>query len=121
MKPRTWIAVGAIAAFIAVACGAFGAHALKTRLDAEQLAIWGTAVHYQMFHALALLGFGVWRERTPGSNLPGQAFLAGIVLFSGSLYGLALGGPSWLGPITPLGGAAFLIGWLVLAVQALRE
>ena len=77
--------------------------------------------HYHALHALALFAFGIWRERTPGSNLAGFAFLACIVLFSGSLYGLALGGPSWLGPVTPLGGVAFLGGWLALGIQSLRE
>ncbi len=107
--------------FIAIAFGAFGAHALKARIDAEHLAIWNTAVHYHALHALALVAFGIWRERVPGGNLPAIALLAGIVLFSGSLYGLALGGPTWLGPLTPLGGVAFLTGWFVLGVQAVRK
>jgi len=105
---------------LAVALGAFGAHSLKTRIDAEHLAIWNTAVHYHALHGLALFAFGIWRERAAGKSHAGFAFLAGIVLFSGSLYGLALGGPSWLGPLTPLGGLAFLAGWLLVAVQALR-
>ncbi len=107
--------------FLAIACGAFGAHALKARLDAEHLAVWTTAVHYHALHALALVAFGIWRERNPGGSLPACALLVGIVLFSGSLYGLALGGPAWLGPVTPLGGASFLTGWLALGVQALRK
>ncbi len=107
--------------FLAIACGAFGAHALKARIDAEHLAIWNTAVHYHALHALALVAFGIWRERTPGGSLPACALLVGIFLFCGSLYGLALGGPAWLGPVTPLGGVAFLTGWLALGVQALRK
>lgn len=106
--------------FLAVALGAFGAHGLKDRLGPEHLPTWNTAVHYHALHALALVVFGVWRQRTPGSSLAGFAFLLGILCFSGSLYGLALGGPAWLGPVTPFGGVAFLAGWLVLAVQALR-
>jgi len=106
---------------LAVALGAFGAHALKSRVDAEHLAIWSTAVHYHALHALALFVYGVWRERSGGKSHAGFAFLAGIALFSGSLYGLALGGPSWLGPLTPLGGLAFLAGWLIVGVQALRR
>jgi uncharacterized membrane protein YgdD (TMEM256/DUF423 family) len=121
MQPRSWIAAGAFAMFLAVALGAFGAHGLKARIDAEHLATWNTAVQYHALHALALLGFGLWRRSTPGRSFPGFAFLAGIVLFSGSLYGLALGGPSWLGPITPFGGMAFLTGWLALGIIALRE
>ena len=108
MSHRHWIAAGAFTAFSSVALGAFGAHGVKTRVDAEHLAIWNTAVHYHALHAVALFAFGIWRERTPGNNFAGYAFLAGIVLFSGSLYGLALGGPTWLGPVTPLGGLAFL-------------
>ena len=107
--------------FLAIACGAFGAHALKARLDAEHLAVWNTAVHYHALHALALVAFGIWRERSAGRNFPAFALLVGIVLFSGSLYGLALGGPAWLGPVTPLGGASFLAGWIALGVQALHK
>lgn len=121
MQPRTWIACGAFAMFLAVALGAFGAHGLKTRIDAEHLAIWNTGVQYHALHSLALFGFGVWRERSDGRALAGWAFVAGIVMFSGSLYGLAIGGPSWLGPITPLGGLAFLVGWLAIAIEALRK
>jgi uncharacterized membrane protein YgdD (TMEM256/DUF423 family) len=120
MRPNHWIAAGALSAALAVALGAFGAHALAGRLDARGLEIWHTAVQYQGLHALALVGFGLYRARFAGSDLAGWGFLAGSVLFSGSLYGLALGGPRFLGPITPLGGTAFLFGWLMLALQALR-
>lgn len=106
--------------FLAVALGAFGAHGLRARIDAEHLAIWNTAVHYHALHGMALCGFGVWRERAPGKDFVGWAFLAGVALFSGSLYGLAIGGPTWLGPVTPFGGMAFLTGWLALAIQCLR-
>ena len=107
--------------FIAVALGAFGAHGLKSSIDAEHLATWNTAVHYHALHALALVAFGIWRERTPGSNFPGFAFQAGIVIFSGSLYALALGGPTGLGPVTPFGGMALLSGWLSLGILSLRR
>ena len=78
-------------------------------------------MHYHALHALAIFAYGVWRERTPGKSHAALAFLAGIALFSGSLYGLALGGPGWLGPLTPLGGLAFLAGWVIAGVQALRK
>jgi uncharacterized membrane protein YgdD (TMEM256/DUF423 family) len=110
-----------------MACGAFAMFAADARFQAvrseraEQLAVWSTAVQYHALHALALLAFGVWRERSPGGGLAGFLFLAGIALFSGSLYALALGGPSWLGPVTPLGGLAFLAGWAALGFQALRR
>jgi uncharacterized membrane protein YgdD (TMEM256/DUF423 family) len=121
MSPRHWIAAGAFNALLAVALGAFGAHALKTHIDAEHISIWNTAVHYQALHAIAIFAFGVWRERTPGRSFPGFAFQAGIVVFSGSLYALALGGPNWLGAVTPFGGMAMLTGWLSLAILALRS
>lgn len=107
-------------AFAGVALGAFGAHGLKSRVTADELAIWHTAVQYHTLHALALLAFGIWRERSPGNAFPGYAFVIGIVLFSGSLYWMALGGPRWLGPVTPVGGAAFLAGWLAFALSARR-
>ncbi|HUR28228.1 MAG TPA: DUF423 domain-containing protein [Planctomycetota bacterium] len=121
MSPRSWMACGAFAMFVAVALGAFGAHGLKARVDAEHLALWSTAVQYHALHALALFAFGIWRERVPGSGLAGFFFLSGIALFCGSLYGLALGGPGWLGPVTPLGGLAFLAGWATLGFQVLRR
>jgi len=120
MRPNHWIAAGAFSAALAVALGAFGAHALEGTLDAGELEVWRTAVHYQGLHALALIAFGLYRARFAGSDLAGWGFLVGSVLFSGSLYGLALDGPRFLGPITPLGGMALLFGWLVLALQALR-
>jgi uncharacterized membrane protein YgdD (TMEM256/DUF423 family) len=100
----------------AVALGAFGAHAMQSRLDESALHIWHTAVEYQFWHALALLGVcalapaqvtHVWRAS-------GIAFTAGTVVFSGSLYALALGAPRWLGAITPLGGLALIVGWILL-------
>ena len=105
---------GALLGFLAVACGAFGAHALAGRLDPEQLEWWQTASHYHLAHALALALVGC----VPGSarirGLAGLAFLGGVLLFSGSLYAMALGAPRWFGAITPLGGLCFLLGWLAL-------
>jgi uncharacterized membrane protein YgdD (TMEM256/DUF423 family) len=107
-----WAAIGAINAFLAVACGAFGAHALKRRLDAERLAVFETGARYQMYHALALIAVS-WLAATRGeaADTAGALFLAGIVFFSGSLYALALSGVRKLGAMTPLGGLCFLLGW----------
>lgn len=119
---RRWVALGAVSAAIAVAAGAFGAHALKARLSPDALAVWETAARYQTVHALALLAVAqaavAWRSRLV--TAAGWAFVAGTVLFSGSLYALALSGVRGLGAITPLGGVAFLAGWGCLAVAALR-
>jgi uncharacterized membrane protein YgdD (TMEM256/DUF423 family) len=122
-SPRVWLASGAVCAGLAVAAGAFGAHALRERLSVQQLATFETGVRYQMYHALALFLVG-WMTSRGGSALvsgAGASFLVGIVLFSGSLYGLSLTGVRWLGAITPLGGVAFLAGWSLMAVAAFRE
>lgn len=106
-----------------VALGAFGAHALKRVLTESQLQIWQTAVHYQFIHVLALLLCAIlYRQWGASAALQSTviAFSIGIICFSGSLYWLALGGPKWLGPITPLGGLAFILGWLALAWAALQ-
>jgi|SRR5690349_4985848 len=117
---RLYFALGAISAFIAVALGAFAAHGLKSRLDPAMLATFETGVRYHMYHALALLAVGWACTRWPGAaaNASGWLFIAGTVLFSGSLYALSLTGVRALGAITPFGGAAFLAGWLCLAWAA---
>ena len=121
MTARLAIILGAVAMFVAVALGAFGAHALKARLAPDMTAIWQTAVQYHAWHALALLATGVlllqWPERG-AFGVAGWLFLAGIVLFSGSLYALALSGVRGLGAVTPFGGVAFLAGWAALAWAA---
>lgn len=119
---RLFFTLGALSAFIAVALGAFGAHALKARLDAPLLAVFETAVRYQMTHALALLAVGWACTRWPGRVLTasGWLFVAGTLLFSGSLYALSLTGLRGLGAITPLGGVAWLAGWACLAWAAGR-
>lgn len=115
---------GALGALLAVAAGAFGAHGLRGQLDASALATWATAADYQMYHSLALLALGpgcapaARPRRHAGAAL---CFGAGIVLFSGSLYALALGAPRALGMVTPFGGALFLCGWVLVAVGAWRE
>lgn len=109
--------------FISVAAGAFGAHALKQSLSPEMLAIWQTAVHYQMVHALGLIAIALLMPRFDQVMLKraGIAMLIGILIFSGSLYGLALSGIRILGAITPIGGLAFLIAWAMLASAAIRH
>ena len=112
---------GAVLAGLAVAAGAFGAHALRNRLGAAELAVWETAVRYQMYHALALLLAGRVLAHNPARllRLAGVLFGMGIVLFSGSLYLLAVTGQRWLGAITPFGGVAFLLGWASFALASL--
>ena len=118
MTARLALTVGSLAMFLAVALGAFGAHALKARLSPDMSAVWQTAVQYHAWHALGLLAVGLmmlhWPERW-GLGPAAWLMLAGIVLFSGSLYALALTGVRGLGAITPIGGVAFLAGWGVLA------
>jgi uncharacterized membrane protein YgdD (TMEM256/DUF423 family) len=115
-----WVLIGSVSAFLGVAMGAFGAHALSESLDPKSLAIYQTAAQYQMYHSLALVGLGIWSAQHPASSSApaGWAFTLGIVLFSGSLYALALSGIKIFGAITPLGGLGFLIGWIVFAFLA---
>ncbi len=119
---RLFFAIGSLSAFLAVGLGAFGAHALKSRVDAQLLASFEVGVRYQMYHALALLAVGWACTRWRGAVVvaSGWLFVAGTVLFSGSLYILSLSGLRWLGAVTPLGGFAFLAGWLCLAWAAWR-
>jgi uncharacterized membrane protein YgdD (TMEM256/DUF423 family) len=122
-RARHFILLGAINGFLAVAFGAFAAHALKDHLSTGLLEVFQTGVHYQGLHALALLAVGLLGrdERGRALNLAGWAFATGILLFSGSLYLLALTDIRALGAITPFGGTAFLIGWGALAWHATRD
>ena len=116
---ETLIGLGSLFAAIGVALGAFGAHGLQTRLPAERLETFETGVRYQMYHSLGLLAAGFVRGFLPGSVLAiaaGWLFLAGIFLFSGSLYLLVLTGRRLWGAVTPFGGLAFIIGWICLAL-----
>jgi uncharacterized membrane protein YgdD (TMEM256/DUF423 family) len=119
---RVFFGLGALSALIAVAAGAFGAHALRERLTPDMLAVFETGARYQMYHALGLLAVAWAVARWPGSavGLAGWLFVAGTIVFCGSLYLLTLTGQRWLGAVTPLGGLAFIAGWVALAWAALR-
>ena len=111
--------IGAVLGALGVAAGAFGAHGLKDRLTPETLGWWDTASRYQLVHALALLGTGLLaRQRGQPLALATQLFLWGTLIFCGTLYAMALGGPRWLGAITPVGGAGLIAGWVCLACAA---
>lgn len=114
---KALLVAGALNGALAVALGAFGAHGLRERVSAQMLTTWETAAQYHIFHALALLLVGVLARQTGAAALlvPGWILLAGVVIFSGSLYLLVLTDQRWLGAVTPLGGTALIIGWLWLA------
>jgi uncharacterized membrane protein YgdD (TMEM256/DUF423 family) len=119
---RTWIFIASLTALIGVVLGAFGAHALKGRLEPAMLQSFEVGVRYQLYHALALLAVA-WimsMARTRLAQASAVCMLAGVFLFSGSIYGLALGGWKWLGPVTPIGGVTLMVGWLLLALAGLR-
>jgi uncharacterized membrane protein YgdD (TMEM256/DUF423 family) len=121
---RLWVALGALNAFLAVAAGAFGAHALKARLSVDLQAIFETGARYHMYHALGLVAVGLLAAVRPNAGLlsaSGWCLQVGILLFSGSLYALALSGVRALGAVTPLGGLSFLAGWALLALAAWRS
>lgn len=119
---RIFLILGGISGFLAVAAGAFGGHALKQRLEPEMLAIFEVGARYHLYHTLALLATAWVCTRWPGpwTSAAGWCFVGGILIFSGSLYLLSLSGTRWLGAITPLGGLAFMAGWLCLAAAAWR-
>ena len=118
-----FLTIAALLGGLAVAGGAFASHALKDQLSERMLAVFETGIRYQMYHALALLGVGLLLSRAEGGNAwlatAGWAFVAGVLIFSGSLYGLSLSGVKILGAITPLGGVAFIVGWGCLAAACL--
>ena len=122
---RLFFILGSVLGGIAVAAGAFGAHGLKNTVTPERLGTFETAVRYQMYHALALLALAWaithWPEQAKWLVVGGWLFLVGVILFSGSLYILVLSGIKWLGAITPLGGVAFVGGWLCLVIAAWRS
>lgn len=121
---RFFIAMAAVFGALGVIVGAFAAHGLKHYLTDYHLGIIETASHYQLIHCLALLGIGVLSRESNDAiwlKISGFAFILGTFLFCGSLYALALGAPRWLGPITPLGGLAFILGWIMLFIYVFRR
>lgn len=120
---KLFIILGGSFAFLSVVLGAFGAHGLKNKLTKDMLDIFQTGVHYQMVHALGLIGVGILLymfSPSPSLHWSGWAMVFGIVIFSGSLYVLSLSGIKWLGAITPIGGILFLVGWLMLVFAAFK-
>ena len=121
---KVFLILGSVNAALVVLLGAFGAHALKARLSAEMLAVYQTGVHYHLFHALGLLAAGLAAMQIPDSaylRWSGWLMLAGIVLFSGSLYLLSVSGLRWLGMITPFGGVAFIVAWMLFAAAIAKS
>lgn len=121
---KLFVALGSINMLLSVALGAFGAHGLKSKISSEMLSVYQTGVHYHVIHALGLIFIGILSEKLAGTSLAGWAgwlMFAGIVLFSGSLYALSTSGVKALGAITPLGGVAFIVSWLLLAIAAWKS
>lgn len=120
---KIFLAGGAAFAMLSVVLGAFAAHGLKSKLSEQMLAVFQTGVQYQFYHGLALLIVGVLLKHI-NSNLlhyAGGLFFAGIVFFSGSLYALTLTGQKWFGPITPIGGVCFIVGWVLVIIAVLKS
>lgn len=115
LKHLNWIVIGAALGLLGVVLGAFGAHGLKDILgEGKQLERWHTAVQYQLWHAPVLILLGIMQERRNGGDLAGWCLMLGSVVFSGTLYAMALGAPTWFGAITPIGGLLLILGWLRL-------
>lgn len=124
MKPHAWLVCGALLAALSVAMGAFGAHGLKEQLAAtNRTDTFETAARYHMYHAIALVLVGLLAAggSSRALDVAGWCFLAGILIFSGLCYALSLGGPRYLGAIVPIGGVAFIAGWIALAIGAMRN
>jgi len=120
---KVFIGIGALAGLLAVMLGAFGAHGLHGQIDESLLVAFNTGAQYQIYHALALVLVGILAQLFPGQKLlnwSGLFFVVGMLLFSGSLYALALTQIKWFGPVTPVGGLAFMVGWLLLAFAATK-
>jgi len=121
--PNLIIALGAFNAFLAVAAGAFAAHALKNTLTAEYIDVFKTAAHYQLTHGIGLIVIGILAKQNPADShtIIAALMFVGIILFSGSLYLLTVTGTKWLGMITPIGGVCFLLAWLILGINYLSK
>jgi uncharacterized membrane protein YgdD (TMEM256/DUF423 family) len=119
---RTFLLLGGLFGALAVALGAFGAHGLRDRVDAQTLDTWQTAAHYHLIHAVMLVLIAVLRghTRSKAVRVAGWLFVVGILIFGGTLYTLVLTGHKWLGAITPIGGACLIAGWLCLAIAGVR-
>ena len=119
---KVWLVLAAASGFLSVALGAFGAHSLKTFLDEYGKSIYEKAVIYQMFHTIALFAVGLLQLyfRNTSFSIAGACFLTGILLFSGSLYVLAITGIKWIGAITPIGGVSFLLGWVFFGLKIIK-
>jgi uncharacterized membrane protein YgdD (TMEM256/DUF423 family) len=119
-RTANFVTLGAALAALGVAFGAFGAHGLRGVVSAEALGFWETGTRYWLYGALGTLAFGVWRRERATSGWPGLLLVCGSVLFGGSLYAMALGGPRWLGAVTPLGGLGLILGFSLFAWAAAR-
>ena len=119
---KTWIVFGSILTGLAILLGAFGAHALKSRISPEDLAIFETGIRYHIYHSIGLILIGILGFYFPHNliDIPAKLFFLGIFIFSGSLYLLVLTNTRWLGAITPIGGICYMIGWLLLAFNIYR-
>jgi uncharacterized membrane protein YgdD (TMEM256/DUF423 family) len=122
-RDMLWVRIGCILMFLGVALGAFGAHALRGRLTVDMLAVFETGIRYHFYHGLGLFVVAWLSETHPSSwiNAAGWCFFAGVVIFSGSLYVLSMSGVRWWGAVTPIGGVAFLAGWLFLTIASIRS
>lgn len=121
---KVFLVIAALSGFLAVALGAFGAHALKDKLSPDLMAVFQTAVQYQFYHTVALLAVAILMLKLPQQSallVSGSCFVIGLLFFSGSLYAMAFSGLRWLGAITPLGGLAFLLAWLALAWFGIKQ
>jgi uncharacterized membrane protein YgdD (TMEM256/DUF423 family) len=118
---RVFVALGALLSFVGVGLGAFGSHGLRSRVDESMLAVWQTAVQYQLVHSLALLFLALLSDRLPSARYAGYLFTAGVLVFSGSLYVYVMTGHRAFALVTPLGGVCFLAGWLALGLSAARS
>jgi uncharacterized membrane protein YgdD (TMEM256/DUF423 family) len=124
MNSRLFLISGSLFMLCAVALGAFGAHGLESRISEHLLQTWKTATQYQVYHALGLIGLGLWTEQKPITGwikTAGGSLIIGIILFCGSLYALVLSGQTWLGIVTPFGGLAFLTGWCCWMIAAIKH